>query len=167
MQQTHMTLILVSIDLVAGQSKLKEIANSFQAIGQVVETSSVYKKYLNARSEDLNSELIFVLKVETEKDVSEIFKFLENEQSRFATEDRGAFVLLTYDHLLRLFPGQNLPHPLLHSDKLTLRCAAEAWGAYEHPVLGQTLNELVRSSDPLAHVEFFAQGRNLISSEKL
>jgi hypothetical protein len=165
MSSAHAILVLIAIDLVAGQRRLKEIVHSLSEIGSVTGTSSVYKRFLTSRSEDLNSELVMVLKLQTEQFPEDIFRTLHEKQQDLLRS--GHFVLLVYDNLVRLMPGQNLPSSLLHTDNLTLRCAAEAWGAYEHPVLGQTLNELVRSHEPLSNVEFFAQGRSLFSSESL
>ncbi|MEZ0392664.1 MAG: hypothetical protein ACAH59_10635 [Pseudobdellovibrionaceae bacterium] len=166
MIERHKSLIWISVDLMAGLSRLQKVIHQFQSLGEVTEVSSIYKKYLNQRSEDLNSELVLVAKVDTTKNLEDIFHFLhttENQQ-RLSSPSLN-LILLTIDGMVRLFPGQNLPSPLLHTDALTLRCASEAWGDYIHPVLGQTLNQLVRSMQPLSHVEFFAQGRSLFISE--
>lgn len=166
MTPAHMAMVSISIELTAGQARLKQIVSSFSEIGQIVGVSSVYKRFLTNRAEDLNSELVLVLKIETDLLPEEIFQFLNEKAQANVGRVSGHFVLLVYDRQVRLMPGQNLPSALLHSDNLTLRCAAEAWGGYEHPVLGQTLNELVRSNEPLNNVEFFAQGRSLFSSEE-
>jgi hypothetical protein len=161
MIQTHIALISITLELTLGSQRLKEAVSTLEGIGQIIGVSSVYKRYLNYRMEDLNSELVVVLKMETEKTAEEIFRFLKGSQLQQIAPKAEACVLLAYDNQVRLLPGQNLPSPLLRSDGLTLRCAAEAWGSYEHPVLGQTLNELVRSNESLPQAEFFAQGRSL------
>lgn len=159
--ESHVVLILVAIDLVAGSSRLKEIFYDFQEIGVVESASSVYKRFLNKRSEDLNSELVVVVKLETRLSYTDLLNYLRKKERprnlQNFTEAEN-FLLLSYDKMTRMVPGENLPHPLLHGDPLTLRCAAEAWGLYEHPVLGQTLGELVRSnSSGNSNVEFYAQ----------
>lgn len=160
MNQAHFALIRISVDLVAGVSRLQTSVREIQDIGKVVSSSSVYKRFLNSRLEDLNSELILVIKLETLKSEAEMFEFLRKKgvsSPRVGLAKPDSYTLLVYDNSTRLVPGENLPNPLLHQDTLTLRCASEAWGAYEHPVLGQTLNELVKSSQRIDRTEFFSQ----------
>lgn len=168
MTQSHAILIRISLDLIAGIPRLKKIISEFSGLGEITAVSSIYKRYLNQRSEDLNSELVLVTKLETQKTFEDVFHFLNQTEARQKMSSPSVVIsLLSFDQTVRLFPGQNLPSPLLHAESLTLRCASEVWGIYEHPVLGQTLNELVRSAQPLSHVEFFAQGRSLFSPESV
>jgi 7,8-dihydro-6-hydroxymethylpterin-pyrophosphokinase len=164
----HSVLISISTDLMAGNERLQYFIQQLREVGEIVQTSSVYKKFLSERSKDLNSSLIVALRMETERDRDEIFALLQKleqkKETSFAASPEN-LILLAFDQEIRMRPGQNLPHPKLHTDTLTLRCAGEAWPEYTHPVLGQTLRELVRCSDPLKHVEFFAQGRSLLSTE--
>lgn len=164
----HSSLIWISTDLMAGSTRLKELIQQISEIGAIQQVSSIYKKYLNQRSEDLNSNLVLVLRIGTDHSMEEVFALLQgleqSKEAQFGANTEG-LALLAFDQEVRMMPGQNLPNPKLHVDPLTLRCAAEAWGDYHHPVLGQTLQELVRFSDPLRHVEFFAQGRSLFSTE--
>lgn len=158
--QSHSILIRISVDLVAGASHLQTTVRELQDVGRMTAASSVYKRFLNSRMEDLNSELILVIKMETLKSESEIFQFLKkkgNGGPRIGLSKPDSYLLLAYDSATRLVPGENLPNPLLHQDSLTLRCASEAWGAYEHPVLGQTLDELVKFNQSVERTEFFSQ----------
>ncbi len=160
----HKALILISSDLVAGIDRLKKIGSEISELSEIQEISSVYKKFLNIRSEDLNSELVVVLKVQTAMTSENLFDCLKQHKSPRVHQqltDYESLSILCYDDEVRMFPGQNLPSPLLHSDALALRCAAEVWGHYRHPVLKKTLNELVKSNPTLNHVEFFAQGNGL------
>ncbi len=166
----HSVLISISTDLMAGNDRLKYFIHQFREIGEIVQTSSVYKKFLSERSKDLNSNLVLVLRLNTERDRDEVFALLQKLEQKKETAlgaSPESLILLAFDQEIRMRPGQNLPHPRLHTDTLTLRCAGEAWPEYTHPVLGQTLQELVRCSDPLKHVEFFAQGRSLLSTEPI
>ena len=161
-------LISIETDLMGGQDRLKFLMQQLQEMGRVAQTSSIYKKYRNHRSEDLNSNLVLAIKWLTEKNLDEVFCFLtklETDKEKVLGGNREALSILAFNQELLLMPGQNIPHPKLHTDPLTLRCAAEAWSDYKHPVLGQTLNELVRCSDPVREVEFFAQGKSLFSNE--
>jgi hypothetical protein len=168
MKTPHHALIRISVDLVAGNSRLQTIVAEIQDVGRIVAGSSVYKRFLNSRREDLNSELLLVVKLETQKSEIEMFDFLKKKEMispRQGMAKPETYTLLAYDQTTRLVPGQNLPSTLLHQDFLTLRCASEAWGAYEHPVLGQTLNELVKSTQQqkersTEHTEFFSQFLN-------
>ncbi len=149
----HSFLILLTTDFVHGIQEQQRILSEIQNFSKVLNTSSVYKRYLDFSADNLNSELVLVLRGET--DFSE--KHLQDAISKVSTD----LLLLALDQEVNMLPGNTLPHPLLHTDPLTLRCAAEAWGSYEHPVLGQTLNEIVRS-DRMEKVEFFAQGRAVL-----
>ena len=62
MIQEHFVLIYLSVDLVVGLSELKQMVSALQEKVQIQAISSVYKRYLTHRSEDLNSELIAVIK---------------------------------------------------------------------------------------------------------
>jgi len=164
----HSALIWISTDLMAGTARLVYLIQQLQELGEVAHMSSIYKKFLSERSEDLNSNLVLVVRLSTSRDLEDIFVILQSlEKNKEVTLGANPenLVLLAYDQEIRMMPGQNLPSPKLHTDTLTLRCAAEAWADYHHPVLGQTLQELVRFSDPLKHIEFFAQGRSLFSME--
>jgi 7,8-dihydro-6-hydroxymethylpterin-pyrophosphokinase len=161
-------LISISTDLMAGPARLRVLVEALTEIGDVARVSSIYKQFRSHGTADLNFNLVMVLKVNTNHGFEEIFALLQSlEQSKpagFGSQPE-VLSLLAYNQEIRMVPGQNLPHPYLHMDPLTLRCAAEVWGDYTHPVLGQTLQELVRFSDPLTQAEFFAQGRSLFSTE--
>ncbi len=164
LKESHAALILIASDLVSGVSRLKEIKNQISEFSEIRAISSIYKKFLNSRSEDLNSELVVVIKIDTELETSQLFKKIksrENKRSHQQITDDESWLLLCYDHEVRMFPGQNLPSPMLHTDRLALRCASEVWGSYEHPVLGKTLSELIQSDEPLDQVDFYAQGSSL------
>jgi 7,8-dihydro-6-hydroxymethylpterin-pyrophosphokinase len=158
-------LIFISVDFIAGATRLRELVAELETIGSIKFVSSVFKKYLNSRSEDLNSILAVVVRLQTTMEfpqVFEVLKFRHEENSRKGADLSEHLVLLAYDSEVFLHPDQNLPSSQLHGDALTLRCASEAWGDYKHPVLGQTLNELVSSSLSQAKIEFFAQGHTLV-----
>jgi 7,8-dihydro-6-hydroxymethylpterin-pyrophosphokinase len=70
--------------------------------------------------------------------------------------------LLVFNKDVIMLPNQTLPHPLMVSDTVLLRCASEVWGDYEHPILAQTLNEIVDSNRFFDKVEFYSQGSLLL-----
>lgn len=156
----HFVLIFISIDLVSGEERLKNISRELRQAGTILAASSVYKRYLNERLEDLNSELVMVFKMQTKKSEMELFQLLKRIEKAPKQHQPGSsetILLLSYDQKTRMVPGQNLPNLLLHQDWLALRCAAEIWGTYEHPVIGKSLNEVVGSQLGLGSVEFFSQ----------
>jgi hypothetical protein len=168
--KAHSALIWTSTDLMAGLDRLKTRVQQLADVGDIARVSAVYKKFLSHRSEDLNSLLVLAIRLNTDLGSDQLFAILQslakNDEPTSGGENES-LILLAFDQEIRLMPGQNLPHLKLHTDTLTLRCAAEAWGEYQHPVLGQSLQDLVRFSDPLIHVEFFAQGRSLFSTEPI
>lgn len=165
MSETHQALFWIATDFMSGTARLQNSVFKLTSLGPVISVSSVYKKFLYSRTEDLNSELCAVVKMGIEKSQNEVFDFLSEfiRQSHSAPQgSKTEIAILALDQEVRLYPGQNLPSPLLHSNSLILRCASEAWGGYEHPIIKKTLNELVKSSEPLMNVEFFAQGKVLL-----
>jgi hypothetical protein len=115
--------------------------------------SSVYQTNFE-RVEIAESMLICVLKYETELSIEELGQKLRPVASWLS--------LLTFNSLVALDPRHPLPNPLLYENKTLLRCAAEVWGNYRHPVLGQLLNELVGSDNSKEDIRFFSQGRVLV-----
>jgi 7,8-dihydro-6-hydroxymethylpterin-pyrophosphokinase len=163
MNRPHLALIYFSVEFSGGLEKLRQTIQGLRENGETLGVSSIYKRFLTSRSEDLNSEICLVVKLETPLSETELDQFLHKLVEEHLREPRkqGRALLLSYDQTMRLAPSLPLPNPQLRNDGLTLRCAAEVWGGYEHPVLGQSLNELVKSSEPMATAEFFAQGISL------
>lgn len=164
MNRPHHALIYLSVEFSGGLEKLRQVLRRLRESGETLAMSSVYKRFLTDRSEDLNSEVCLVVKFETTLVEDELDQLLQKLTLENLNEPRkhGRALLLSYDQIMRMAPSLPLPHPQLRNDGLTLRCAAEVWGGYEHPVLGQSLNELVKSlSEPMNTTEFFAQGKGL------
>lgn len=164
-QKQNVALIYLSADLMAGIGFLRKLAMDLVDQVRIESASSVYKRYLTPRREDLNSELCVVLKVSTLLSHLELGNYLDSQQVERGQNGSPATVraiLLSFSNQVLLTPKRPLPHPQLHSDPLTMRCAAEIYGSYEHPVLGQTLNELVKSSETPESIEFYSQGRSLL-----
>lgn len=152
----HMTMIFIAVDALEGASALKSKIELLALQCEGLQVSSVYKR--NQKSPFSNryfSELVAVVRAETFLSIEKLSLWLKEKMSNHAA-------VLTFDSDVHLLPDLNLPHPLLHTDPLTLRCACEVWGSYEHPVLGQTLNELVQLEQNTMNYEFFGQGNNFI-----
>lgn len=163
MNRQHHALIYVSVEFTSGLERLRQVLRDLRQSGDSIGVSSVYKRFLTSRHEDLNSEICLVVKLETNLNEASLDQAIQQINSGLLHEPRrhGHMLLLSYDQTVQLLPHMTLPHPQLRIDGLTLRCAAEVWGGYEHPVLGQSLNELVKLSEPMNTTEFFAQGKGL------
>jgi 7,8-dihydro-6-hydroxymethylpterin-pyrophosphokinase len=121
---------------------------------QVKSCSAVYKRVEAGKSFHNETFLFVVLNLQTEFDQWQL-------QSELALVT-GTWLILTYDQIVSLSPQLTLPNPTLFEDKALLRCAFEADSEFIHPVLGQSLNELIRSVHSFEKIEFFAQGRSIL-----
>lgn len=143
-----------------------EIIDRLGKIGKLDAVSTLYKKFRTTRSEDLNSSLTLVARWTVGLSAEEIFNVLSEMRLENSWHNGDDVTLLGIADEVRLVPGENLPNPALHGDSVILRCAAEVYGDYFHPVLGQTLTELVLCSDPASNAEFFSQGRSIFAGGK-
>lgn len=159
-------IILISTEFVSGINRIREMLSELQSLGELTSVSTLYKKFRSLRAEDLNSNITLVTRWNLLKSPEETFETLERLRASINWKHGDEITLLGIDGEVRLVPGENLPNPNLHGDSLVLRCAAEVYGEYFHPVLGQTLSELVVCSDPVHLAEFFSQGRSIFNGRK-
>lgn len=153
---SHGALIYVSTDLVGGARRAQSFLQILQKKIRVAGISSVYKRFLSPEQVDLNSTMNFALRIITDFGPETLLAHLLDH------EIPVELTLLCYDDLILMSPQLTLPYPALHTDPLIIRCAAEAWGPYEHPVYQKTLSELARNTTAINDAEFFLQGRSLI-----
>lgn len=155
-EEKNLALVAIFADTIRGERALRKMVEQIGNYAVVHQISNVYKREL---AEEVRSEICAVLQIETNQSKEGLLKNV----SLLKTIEPGYFsqgVLLTFNKEVNLMPGATLPDPRFLQDKLLLRCAAEVWGEYEHPIVGKTLNELVRSNQSTKEiVEFFAQGR--------
>jgi hypothetical protein len=153
----HMTLVFIAVDVLEGAISLKTKIDLLRTQSEGLAISNVYKRSQQSPlSSRFFSELVVVVKAETYLSVEKLSLWVKEKMGNSAA-------ILSFDSDVFLLPDLNLPHPLLHTDPLTLRCACEVWGSYEHPVLGQTLNELVQLELQTKNYEFFSQGNSLLN----
>jgi 7,8-dihydro-6-hydroxymethylpterin-pyrophosphokinase len=69
--------------------------------------------------------------------------------------------LLAFGQSVILDSRLTLPSPRLFEDSLILRCAAEAWGSYEHPIMQKTLEDLAQFAVTNLNVEFYSKSEEL------
>lgn len=146
----HDVLVSIEQETVKGIESLKEIFLKIRLNFDVVKISSIYKRYLNQRQEDLNSTIFLVIHLQTEKTKFEVRDIL-NSISRKIT-------FLSFDQIVHMSPELTLPDPCLVKDSGILRCATEAYGSFHHPIVNETLNETLSSKKNFDLIEFYGQG---------
>lgn len=166
----HRALIFIKVDLIEGNQGFKRVLSAFAQSSVVQKTSSIYKKFLTRAQDDLNAELCAVVRVETKLFLYEFADMLFNIQGRLNQKQllegrRGRFTiaLLSFEDEVNMAPHLTLPSPLLHSEPLVLRCAAEVWGDFQHPVVHATLSEMANQIERIQNVEFHSQGREIFN----
>jgi 7,8-dihydro-6-hydroxymethylpterin-pyrophosphokinase len=158
-------LVLVSIKMISGQEILKRLVNELKLISWDLEFSSVYVQYETEQRYDFDANMVTVLKIVMSQSTQELAQSLERIQNyllSYTGPNRVKLVPLAIEQETLLIPGLTLPHPSLHGDALVIRCAAEVWGHYEHPVLKKTLHDLARHLPPITNAEFMLQGKSLV-----
>ena len=165
-RETHNSLIYISLDLVGGLDKAKALLQSLSEMGHVENVSSVYKRFLNKERVDLQAYMEFVIRYSSTMNVDQtlekVLSLCEKGQPGLAQRSHQELVLLAFDNTILMSPRLTLPFPHLHTDPLVIRCASEAWGAYEHPIYQVTLSEIARSARPVHEAEFYLQGKTLV-----
>lgn len=166
MSYPHNALIYITLDLIGGEEKAKNIIKRINDCGIVSAISSVYKRYLTKPFVDLSARIEFVMHFETSMSVEQCLhlalSFSEQGQQGFFQKSHVELILLAYDHVVIMSPRLTLPYPLLHTDPLIIRCASEIWGTYEHPIFMKTLGEISRTASSISAVEFYTQGKSLV-----
>lgn len=163
----HLALIHVTADLVGGVEKVKSLLAKMKECGDIASISSVYKRYLTAERVDLVARLEFVIRFETFFNVDRTLHLVlsisePGGEQGLAQKSHAEVTLLAFDNLILMSPRLTLPYPELHRDPLIIRCSAEAWGQYEHPIYQKSLSEISKSALPAKQAEFYIQGKSLV-----
>lgn len=162
----HTALIYLTLDLVGGFERSRALLTKLSECGDIVAISSVYKRYLTEARIDLSARMEFVLRLETQLSVEQALQLVltYSQSGEVGLRQKGfiELVLLTFDDVVVMSPRLTLPYPQLHQDPLVIRCAAEAWGQYEHPIYQKTLSEIAKTAGPAKQAEFYLQGKSLI-----
>lgn len=162
----HTALIHLALDLVGGVDKAREILRSLVERGDLIAISSVYKRYFTAERQDLSARLEFVVRMETYWGVEQVLQLVlslcEQHPELSPQKSRPELTLLVFDDMILMSPRLTLPYPQLHQDPLIIRCAAEAWGQYEHPIYQKNLSEISKTAAPVKQAEFYMQGKSLV-----
>ena len=162
----HSALIFVTLDLVGGVEKAKRLLGKIKECAEISQISSVFKRYLTPEKLDLRARLEFVVRMETQMNVDQtlhlVLSSCEQGGSGLTQQHHIEVVLLAFDDMILMSPRLTLPYPQLHQDSLIIRCAAEAWGSYEHPIYQKTLSEISKTALPAKQAEFYMQGKSLV-----
>lgn len=162
----HTALVHIALDLVGGVDKAREILLALMERGELVAISSVYKRYLTPERLDLSARLEFVIRLETpwgvEQALQQVLSLCDPSSNPSLRKNRAELTLLAFDDLILMSPRLTLPYPQLHQDPLIIRCAAEAWGQYEHPIYQKNLSEISKTAAPAKQAEFYMQGKSLV-----
>lgn len=152
---SHFAILGICVDINKGKKAIHQIVNEINSFVTPTKISNLYKRDSQEHIHPKKTELICALKISTNlvlKDLSEALNNLKNKYN-------DCFVyLLVFDKEINIIPGLTIPNPILVSDSVLLRCAAEVWDNYEHPILGQSLNEIRDSIRVNDKVEFYSQG---------
>lgn len=156
-------IILVGLrtNLLDGLSPLRGLFERAQKDFQEAKPSNVYKSEGQALEQGWLAELWTVIRAETELPPMEVRNILGRWELE-AKEPVADITFLSYGSHVLLNPQSPLPDPNLHRKRVFLQCAAEVEPHFIHPILGQSLLQLVNSDQRALIGEFFAQGRQLI-----
>ncbi|MEN0057783.1 MAG: hypothetical protein AAGB31_03020 [Bdellovibrio sp.] len=162
----HSALIHATLDLVGGVDHARGLVQKLLERGDITAISSVYKRYLTRERVDMSARLEFVIRFATLMSVDQslhmVLSLCENGSPGLSQKNHSELTLLTFDDIVLMSPRLTLPYPRLHQDPLIIRCSAEAWGQYEHPIYQKNLSEISRTAPPAKEAEFYMQGKSLV-----
>ena len=155
---SHFSIIGICVDINKGKKIINELVKEINSFVTPIKISNVYKRDIHEHINSKKTELICALKITTNLKSKELAETLDHLKDKY----NDCFVhLLVFDKDINIIPELTLPNPILVSDHVILRCAAEVWENYEHPILGQSLNEIIDSIRVNDKVEFYSQGLSI------
>ena len=158
-------LIYISISMVSGMDTLKKLVEQIKLISWDMEFSSIYRQFHTEQRYDFDARMIGVLKLGFKGSTEDFVKQIQGTQNYLASfvgKDKARVIPLAVEQETQMMPDLTLPHPILHTEPLVTRCAAEVWGNYEHPILKKTLSELASKAPLIKNAEFYLQGKSLV-----
>lgn len=134
-------------------------------VGSIVRASGIYETAAWGKI-DQPSFLNQVLEMETQlspEQVLQTINLIEHELGRERLEHWGARVIdidiLFYDDLVQQTQRLTIPHPQLHLRRFTLQPLHEIAPDLVHPVLQQTINELLTHCPDALEVKQYSSGK--------
>ena len=162
----HSALIHFTLDVVGGVDQARAVLKEISLANEILAISSVYKRFLTVDHVDLSARLEFVIRIETQLAADQLLHLVLS-LSRQGTQGimgktHAELTLLAFDNIIQMSPRLTLPYPSLHQDPVVIRCAAEAWGQYEHPIYQKNLSDISHVATPTRWTEFYMQGKSLV-----
>lgn len=136
-------LVLFEVEISEGLSALKEMLKQLGK-NRVLAVSSVCRREGLGPHSGLGGKMILVLRAKMSEELLGLNKKLKLIEG---LSMRRRAVLLARGAWVEIDPENPLPHPDLALDNSVLRCASEIWGDFFHPMLGQSLQEIVNQRD--------------------
>lgn len=161
----NFALVSLSCELAHGISVLRKAIRDLSPL-EAKQASALYRRIDSGTDGTLSAELVAVVHFAT---MTSLFETKRHIQELKTTNPNVRVTLLTFNYDVMLEPQMPVPHPDLHLDQLILHCAAEIQGGFEHPVLGRSLQELVKSSQSRQsqiRFEFLSRGEGLLSTKE-
>lgn len=155
-----MTFVLIGLrsNLMEGMKPLENWSHWAQKKYGGLLLSNIYRTEGQALKQGWLSELWAVARIETNQS--------HYESAELQIKNPGESVeatLLAWGAEVLLNPQAPLPNPDLHRQRVFLQCCAEVEPKLVHPILGQTLMELVNLDPRPLNADFYAQGRRTLS----
>ncbi len=132
-------------------------------LGVLTRSSSIYETAAWGNTEQpafLNQVLEFKTVLAPEQVLQEI-NSIEQELGRVRLEHWGSRVIdidiLFYEDLVLQTQRLTVPHPQLHNRRFTLQPLAELAPAFEHPVLGKSIAELLEICPDALEVKVYQE----------
>lgn len=154
-------LIYLQLDLLNGESKIGKVVDYLHGQGRVISISTIYKRYRSDVQTDLSANIELVIRHASEITVDQYVERLKHIRVINQSVDSKAKLnieLLNYGAMVSMTPLLTLPSPLLLTDEVVRKCAAEVWGDYQHPIMRKTLAEMAAEVRLESNTEFFRQG---------
>lgn len=146
----HQVFLLTGSNVGNSSANLQTAARFISdEVGEVIHASSIYKTapWGNTNQQDFLNQVLWVETDKNPREVLELVLAIELKMGR-VREQKWAprtidIDILFFDDLLIQEPDLQVPHPLLHLRKFTLQPLLEIAPTLLHPLLKQTITDLV------------------------
>jgi 7,8-dihydro-6-hydroxymethylpterin-pyrophosphokinase len=166
MNNSSMVLIGVEAGILKGLDTMRWTIESLQRFSEVVSVSTVVQSSTLVERPCIRVVVKVSLAIHSEQVVQELIAIENEYDEKLKVMEPIHCYLLAQDQTVCLTPEITLPHPQMVSNAAWLYCSWEVWRNYRHPVLDLTL-ERILSQTNVTNVEFFSQGKAVVSKTSL